>query len=130
VKSLAQAVAQDEGVDPNTVRINYFQTGSADTAALTSWFYQQQTAAQDGQGQFCRYFVGGHNCGTFAAQGLAVGHAISAAQANSLSLDPNRMFQQLSSWANDNFDLLRMQTNPPTKACVTTYGQDGPYTTC
>jgi len=70
------------------------------------------------------------NCATFTATGLVAGGAITAEQARGLSVDPNRMFNQLSRLANDNFDLLQMQIKPPEKACVTTYGPDGPDTHC
>jgi RHS repeat-associated protein len=135
VQAVADAVAQDEStpgsvVDPSTVRINYFQTGSTDTGLLNDWAQLQQEHSQNGQGPFGRYCVTSNNCATFTAAGLVAGGAITAEQARGLSVDPNRMFNQLSRLANDNFDLLQMQIKPPEKACVTIYGPDGPETHC
>jgi hypothetical protein len=69
VKALAAAVAQDEGVDPSTVRINYFQTGSTGTAVLNEWVQLQQEHSQNGQGTYGHYCVVSNNCATFTATG-------------------------------------------------------------
>jgi RHS repeat-associated protein len=135
IKAVAAAVAQDEStpgaaIDPSTVRINYFQTGSTDTALAKEWAQAQQEHSQNGQGPYGHYCVTSNNCATFTATGLVAGGAITAEQARGLSIDPNRMFQQLSRLANDNFDLLHMQVKQPEKACVTTYGPNGPDTHC
>jgi RHS repeat-associated protein len=125
IKALAGAVAQDESspgnvIDPNTVRINYFQTGSSDTAMLKQWAETQKNGAY---GHYC---VSNHNCATFTAAGLVAGGALTAAQANGLSVDPNRLFNQLRGFANISyeFDLLSKQLQHQT-ACVSATDSSG-----
>jgi RHS repeat-associated protein len=131
IKALAGAVAQDESspgsvIDPNTVRINYFQTGSTDTAVLKEWAQLQQEHAQNGQGTYGHYCVANNNCATFTATGLVAGGAITAQQARGLSVDPNSMFNGLRGLANINyeFDLLSHHLKHET-ACVEAHDSSG-----
>jgi RHS repeat-associated protein len=129
LEKLGTEVASIEGVDPATVRVNYFQTGSADTAALNSWINQQQVSARNGTGQYCGYAVAGNNCATFTEQALVAGRAITARQARRLSIIPNSLYGQLFNLANLSFDLLMHHLNQ-SRACTTVQGPEGPITHC
>jgi hypothetical protein len=102
--ALKQAMARAEGVDPSTVRMNYFKTSETETSALDAWIQQQQ--ANPGRYRLCS-----RNCAVFTVRGLVAGGAITSTQAKNLSIDPNILFGQLSRLADDN--------QPETKTKVT-----------
>ena len=114
-QALAKEVAGKEGQDPNTVRMNYFKTSQADTAALDAWIKQIQQASNQGKGP--NYNVNGTNCAAFCIAGLIQSHAI---ENKNISLIPNKLFDLLSLRANENY---------PQKEKVTTrichYDADG-----
>jgi RHS repeat-associated protein len=87
--ALKDGLAKIENVSPSTVRINYFKTTPLETANLNAWIKQQQ--ANRGKYKLCS-----SNCANFTARGLVAGGALTQSQANKLSIDPNRMFQQLT----------------------------------
>jgi len=134
IKAVAAAVAQDEStpgaaIDPSSVRINYFQTGSTDAALLQDWAQIQQEHTQGGTGAYCHYSVGSNNCAAFTRNGLIAGGAITAEQARGLlpsGVDPNSMFNQLRGLANINyeFDFLSHQLKHET-ACVEAHDSSG-----
>ncbi|MGH7441488.1 MAG: RHS repeat-associated core domain-containing protein, partial [bacterium] len=94
IAALKMRLAGIEGVDPNTVRLNYFKTSSGETASLNAWIAQQKANA--GRYEFCT-----RNCADFTARGLVAGGAITQSQADSLSIDPNLVFQELSLLADE-----------------------------
>jgi RHS repeat-associated protein len=102
------AVSGIEGVSPTTVRLNYFKTSDAETAALNQWMQQQHSAP--GKYKFCT-----KNCANFTANGLVAGHAITQSQANKLSIDPNRMFGQLIPFATQSTPIYKVTSRilPP-----------------
>jgi RHS repeat-associated protein len=125
LNALLQSVAKIEGVDPSTVRINYFKTSEADTIMMDNAITQTAQAAATGSGPFCLYSVASNNCSSFTLAGLLWGNAITSAQAKGLSswqsTDPNALFGGLSGLSLfniDEFDLMQLQ-NPP-RACVST----------
>ena len=114
-----------EGVDPSTVRINYFKTSEADTIMMDNAITQTAQAAATGSGPFCIYSVATNNCSSFTLAGLLWGNAITSGQAKGLSYwqstDPNALFGALSGMSLfniDEFDLMQLQNPPP--ACVST----------
>jgi RHS repeat-associated protein len=93
--ALEKAVAAAEGVNPSTVRLNYFKTSESETAALDEYIKQKQ--AKPG-----RYGVCDRNCATFTMGGLMSAGVLQRWQANFISIDPNSMFKDLSGLADDN----------------------------
>ena len=121
LKALIKSVAGIEGVDPSTVKINYFKTSEADTVMMDNALTQTAQAAATGSGPFCVYSVATNNCGNFTLAGLLWGNAITSTQAKSLSLlqstDPNALFGGLQGFSFFNIDFSQIE-NPP--ACVST----------
>ncbi len=112
MQAVKAAIAKNDegGVDPNTVRVNYFQTSDADTMALKNWMREQQEAAQRGQGPFAKYRVwGSQNCATFCVRGLVAGNALTNTAASSLSIVPNGLY----------WELLGLQQSKPLQEQVT-----------
>jgi RHS repeat-associated protein len=97
MNALKDTVAQEENVDPSTVRINYFKTTPQETAQLNVWIAQQK--AKPGRYRFCST-----NCANFTKQALLIGGAITRSQANGLSIEPNEMFFQLALYAPESSD--------------------------
>jgi RHS repeat-associated protein len=98
MQAVKAAIAKNDegGVDPNTIRVNYFQTSDTDTVALKNWMREQQEAAQRGQGPFAKYRVwGSQNCATFCVRGLVAGNAITNAAASNMSIVPNGLHWEL-----------------------------------
>jgi RHS repeat-associated protein len=126
-KVLVDALAKIEGVDPASIKLNYFQTSEADTQMLRDWVALQREEIAKAEGQFCMYSVFDNNCDDFTAVGLLFGNAITRAQANSLSAIPNVLEGQLAGFASYNFQLLEL-SQP--QFCVTVQGNDGPKSTC
>ena len=93
-KALEGAVAGIEKAPASTVRLNYFKTSDAETAALKEWMKQQHDAA--GKYELCT-----RNCANFTVQGLLAGQAINQSQASKLSNHPNTLFGQLVPLAAD-----------------------------
>jgi hypothetical protein len=93
-KALEGAVAGIEKAPASTVRLNYFKTSDAETAALKEWMKQQHDAA--GKYKLCT-----RNCANFTVQGLLAGHALNQSQASKLSNHPNTLFDQLVPLAAD-----------------------------
>jgi RHS repeat-associated protein len=93
--ALEKAVAAAEGVDPSTVRLNYFKTSESETAALDAYIKQKQ--ANPG-----RYGVCDRNCATFTMGGLMSASVLQRWQTSFISIDPNEMFKDLSGLADDN----------------------------
>jgi hypothetical protein len=91
-KQLAEQVAKIEGQDPSTVRMNYFKTSTADTAALNAWIARIKAASDAGKAP--DYDVSSQNCTTFCRVGLIQANAISPT--SKLSNIPNVLFNQLS----------------------------------
>jgi RHS repeat-associated protein len=100
---LAKEAAADEGVDPSTVRINYFKTTEAETTQLHIVVQKWQEAAMWGAGPYGHYNVTNNNCATFCTSGLVVANSINAAVQRSLSVDPNRLFWELSVLAHTSY---------------------------
>ena len=98
-KQLTDQVAKIEGQDPSTVRLNYFKTSSADTAALVAWIARIKAASDAGKAP--DYDVSSQNCATFCRVGLIQANAISAK--SKLSNIPNVLFHQLSLLALENY---------------------------
>jgi hypothetical protein len=128
-KALVNKLAAIEKVDPKTVRLNYFQTSEMDTQVLKAWVEQQQRTTAAGTGFFCWYNVAFNNCADFTVAGLFVGKALSQQQVDSLSMGfrPNSLFNELTAFQNDEFDLMQIRKQ---KFCVTVQDNDGPETTC
>jgi hypothetical protein len=128
-KALVNKLAPVENVDPNTVRLNYFQTSEADTQSLKAWVSQQQQTAVAGTGPFCWYNVGFNNCADFTVARLFVGGVLSQQQVGSLSrgFRPNSLFNELLPFQSDEFRLMDIQKQ---KACVSIQGPNGPETQC
>jgi RHS repeat-associated protein len=97
-KQLANEVANFEGQDPSSVRMNYFKTSDADTAALDAWIGRTKGASD--QRCYVGYNVGSQNCATYTIVGLFVAHAI---QNSHISLIPNSLFDLLSPLATENY---------------------------
>ena len=95
--ALKNALAKIEGVNPNTVRINYFKTTPEETENLNVWIAQQHSWPN-------WYNVCGRNCADFTKRGLVAAGAITPSQASKLSIDPNRMYFELEQYANENSD--------------------------
>ena len=115
--ALKNAVATIEGVNANTVNINYFKTTPQETANLNAWIAQQK--AHPGQNHVCST-----NCANFTKQGLVTGGAITQSQANGLSIVPNDEFYQLERYAPENSDSNgNAKVTTTTTNCVT--GNDG-----
>jgi RHS repeat-associated protein len=93
-KAIEGAVAGIEKVSTSTVRLNYFKTSDAETAALKEWMKQQHANA--GKYKFCT-----RNCANYTAQGLLAGRALNPSQASKLSNHPNTLFEELVPLAND-----------------------------
>jgi len=97
-KQLADQVAKIEGQDPSTVRMNYFKTSSADTAALNAWIARIKAASDAGKAP--DYDVSTQNCATFCRAGLIQGNATSNGRFSNI---PNVLFNQLSLLAQENY---------------------------
>ena len=136
LKALLQSVAQIEGVDPSTVRINYFKTSEADTVMMDNSITQTAQAAATGSGPFCLYSLATNNCSSFTIAGLLWGNAITSVQSSGLSrfqsTDPNALFfglQGFSLFSIDEFDLMQLQ-NPPRPVCQQTTDWANTQTSC
>lgn len=112
-QALVTAVASIEGVDPNTVSLNYFKTSEADTQTLKSWVAQQRNLVNNlGSGSgLCWYNVAFSNCADFTVAGLFKGNALSQSQVGSLSMGfrPNSLYNELRPFENDEFNLIEPQ---------------------
>jgi RHS repeat-associated protein len=97
-KAIANQVAKIEGQDPNTVRMNYFKTSEADTAALTAWIGRIKAASDAGKAPY--YDVSSQNCATFCRAGLIQGNAI---RNGNHSNRPNSLFDELTAIATENY---------------------------
>ena len=97
-RALAQQVAQKEGQDPSTVRMNYFKTSEADTLALDAWIKRMKDASDRRQAPY--YDVTRQNCATFCIAGLIQGNAI---ENRNISIIPNRLFDLLSLISTENY---------------------------
>lgn len=105
-EAVAKEVAGiEDHQDPGTVRMNYFKTSDADTAALDAWIQRMQEASNHGKAPF--YDVAGQNCAAFCIAGLVQANAI---QNKNISLIPNRLFNLLSPRANENYPLREKVT--------------------
>jgi len=122
-KQLVAELADKEGVQPGTVRMNYFATTDAGTAALQN--YIDGTKLESDLGKLPRYNVFTCNCANYAVGGLFASGA--AGNDRVLSPEPNTLYDQLmimalESWANGATTL-----NPTLpKACVSV--NNGPKT--
>jgi RHS repeat-associated protein len=110
-KQLATELAKDEGQDPSTVRMNYFKTSEADTAALDAWIRRMKDASDAGIAPW--YYANSQNCATFTIAGLIQADAI---QNRNVSLVPNRLFELLSLLAMQNYEQKETVTH---KVCWT-----------
>ena len=93
-KAIESAMAGIEKAPASTVRLNYFKTSDAETAALREWMKQQHDNAG-------KYKLFTRNCANYTVQGLLAGHALNQGQASKLSNHPNTLFEQLIPLAND-----------------------------
>jgi hypothetical protein len=101
MQALKEAIAKNDegGIDPSTIRINYFQTSSTDTLQLKNWMRQQQ----QNPGKYRVIAVRGRqNCAVFCERGLVAGNAITGKQASSLSYVPNLLYWELLSLEQQN----------------------------
>jgi hypothetical protein len=97
-KQLADQVAKIEGQDPSTVRMNYFKTSGADTAALKDWIARIKAASDAGKAP--DYNVSTQNCATFCRIGLFQAHATGNDSASNI---PNMLFFELEAQAAENY---------------------------
>ena len=109
---IANAVAFDEKVDPSSVRMNYFATTDAGTAALDAYIAMTQYLSN--LGRLPEYNALRCNCATYAVDGL--GNTGALPGGTTVSAIPNMLYDQLiimalESWANG------MIVAPP-PACV------------
>jgi RHS repeat-associated protein len=109
--ALTQAVADYEGVDSNTVGIDYFQTTDSETSNLDEYIRQRQEASDAGKSP--NYCVIGSSCRDYALGGLVAGGAIESWRTQFFSAAPNDVLHQLSGLADQYLP-------DATKATVTT----------
>ena len=135
LSALVSRVAKIEGVDPSTIRLNYFKTSEAETLALDSWIQNAKAQSDSARGPFCLYVALGNNCANFAEAGLEAGGAITPGQVADLnwrqSSIPNSLYPSLKSFASfsvDEFDLQRLEEQCP-NATVTTHDSLGDFST-
>lgn len=101
IEALKAAIAKNDenGIDTNNVRINYFPTSEADTIQLKNWMQQQHQSP----GKYRVIAVRGRqNCAVFCERGLVAGNAITAKQASGLSFVPDVLYWELLSLEQQN----------------------------
>jgi RHS repeat-associated protein len=106
-KELAEEAGKAEGQPASTVGFNYFKTSEAESIMLSNWIKQFNDANTPD------YAVNGTNCAAFCIAGLLKANAI---KNENISLIPDRLFQLLSSRANQNYT---WQGTTPQKEIVT-----------
>ena len=115
--ALARDVAKIENnQDPNSVQMNYFKTSDANTLALKSYIEQKQHYLY----VFC---LMSHNCTGYTVTGLVNGGALSAQQANDVSLVPNFLYSDLLGIAADSYMVTPGQSVPTAEVCGGIMGQ-------
>jgi len=120
--ALIKAVAKDEGQDPSSVDIDYFQTSDKEANDLDDYI-RTMKAASDANELY--YIAPGNNCADYALNGLAAGGAIPSFLPSLMSDIPNIAVYMLIPWSDDTADDGSSVT--ATQGSTTIVGQD-PHT--
>jgi RHS repeat-associated protein len=126
-RALTKELARTEGQDPATVRMNYFITSDAETAALKHWISWMQSRSDSRNAPY--YQIRQLNCAVFCIGGLITAGVLG--RESEVYKIPNLLFGLLSNLANENYENGRHEKPKKVKACVTTPAiGGGTDTTC
>jgi RHS repeat-associated protein len=108
---LAAAVGKIKGQNPDSIKMSFFKTSEADTAALDSWLLQQYKRNLEKNSQ--TYVFYGNSCADFCERGLMIGGA--PVGMTPMSAIPNLLLLDLEAIADKSRDGLKPKVD--SKVC-------------